>query len=48
LLTEQQRSALNRSCPQCRCGTMHVVARLLDPEITTYTIAVPTFQINSS
>jgi hypothetical protein len=48
LLTEQQRSALNRSCPQCRCGTMHVVVRLLDTEITTYTIAVPTFQINSS
>ena len=27
LLTEQQRSALNRSCPRCKCGTMHVVAR---------------------
>jgi len=26
LLDEQQRSALNRSCPQCRCGTLHVVA----------------------
>ena len=26
LLTEQQRSALNRSCPRCKCGTMHVVA----------------------
>jgi hypothetical protein len=27
LLTEQQRSALNRSCPQCKCGTLHVIAR---------------------
>jgi hypothetical protein len=27
LLSEQQKSALNRSCPQCKCGTLHVVAR---------------------
>jgi len=26
LLTDQQRSALNRSCPRCKCGTMHVIA----------------------
>lgn len=26
LLGEQQRYALNRSCPQCRCGTLHVIA----------------------
>ena len=26
LLDEQQRSALNRACPQCRCGTLRVVA----------------------
>lgn len=26
LLNDQQRSALNRSCPKCRCGTLHVVA----------------------
>ena len=26
LLDEPQRSALNRSCPQCRCGTLHVIA----------------------
>lgn len=26
LLSEQQNSALNRSCPQCRCGTLHVIA----------------------
>ena len=48
LLTEQQRSALNRSCPRCKCGTMHVVARLLDTQITADTLAVPTLQINSS
>jgi len=27
LLTAQQKSALSRSCPQCRCGTLHVIAR---------------------
>ncbi len=27
LLDEQQQSALNRSCPQCRSGTLHVIAR---------------------
>ena len=27
MLSEQQKSALNRSCPQCKCGTLHVVAR---------------------
>jgi Putative transposase/Transposase zinc-binding domain len=26
LLTEQQRSALHRSCPRCKCGTLHVIA----------------------
>jgi Putative transposase len=26
LLDEQQRSALNRACPRCRCGTLRVVA----------------------
>jgi hypothetical protein len=29
LLTEPQKSALSRSCPQCKCGTLHVVARQL-------------------
>jgi hypothetical protein len=29
LLTEPQTSALNRSCPQCKHGTLHVVARQL-------------------
>jgi hypothetical protein len=27
LLTDQQRSGLNRSCPRCKCGTMHVIPR---------------------
>ena len=26
LLSEPQKAALNRSCPQCRCGTLHVIA----------------------
>jgi hypothetical protein len=29
LRTELQKSALNRSCPQCKRGTLHVVAHLL-------------------
>ena len=29
LLTEPQKSALNRSCPQCKRGTLHVVVRQL-------------------
>ena len=29
LLTEPQKSALNRSCPQCKRGTLHVIARQL-------------------
>jgi len=30
LLDEQQRYALNRSCPQCRSGTLHVIAHYFD------------------
>jgi hypothetical protein len=33
LLTQQQQSALNRSCPQCKQGTLHVVARYLAVEL---------------
>ncbi len=33
LLTEQQMSALSRSCPQCKYGTMHVVARSFAVEL---------------
>jgi hypothetical protein len=32
LLTEQQKFALNRSCPQCKRGTLHVVVRQLSLE----------------
>jgi hypothetical protein len=34
LLTEPQKSALNRSCPQCKRGTLHVVARQLSEGMT--------------
>ena len=27
VLSEQQKSALNRSCPQCKCGTLRLIAR---------------------
>jgi hypothetical protein len=32
LLTEQQKSALSRSCPQCKCGTLHLVPRYFSVE----------------
>ena len=35
LLTEQQKSALSRSCPQCKCGTLRVIARGSVVEIHT-------------
>jgi len=35
LLTDPQRSALNRSCPQCKRGTMRVIARCSTPEPAT-------------
>ena len=34
LLTEPQKSALNRSCPQCKRGTLHVVPRQLSDGAT--------------
>jgi hypothetical protein len=34
-LTEQQRSALNRSCPRCKRGTMHVIAHHFAAELAT-------------
>jgi Putative transposase len=27
MLTEQQKTALSRSCPRCRCGTLHAIVR---------------------
>jgi hypothetical protein len=32
LLTEQQKCALSRLCPQCKCGTLYVVSRCSDAE----------------
>jgi hypothetical protein len=48
ILNQQQQSALNRSCPQCKCGTLHVVARLSDVELDIFTTTVPSQKINSS
>ena len=33
LLTDKQKAALSRSCPQCKCGTLHVVTRYLAVEL---------------
>jgi len=33
MLSAQQKSALNRSCPQCKCGTLHVVAHDPAPQL---------------
>jgi hypothetical protein len=33
LLTEPQNSALNRSCPQCKRGTLHVVPHNFSSEL---------------
>ena len=42
LLDEQQRSALNRSCPLCGCGTLHVVAHaFIRQQIGTPTLPHP-------
>ena len=35
LLTEPQKSALNLSCPRCKCGTLHVVDRQLSDRTAT-------------
>ena len=40
LLNEQQRSALNRSCPQCRYGTLHVIAHAF-PDHRSATVVPP-------
>jgi hypothetical protein len=47
LLTEQQQSALDRRCPRCQQGTLHIVARLT-PALTTGTAPVLGHLINSS
>jgi hypothetical protein len=47
-LTEQQRFALNRSCPQCKCGTLHVVARCSAAEPPSPSVAVHCATFDSS
>jgi putative transposase len=48
LLTEQQRSALNRSCPQCKCGTLHVIAHGSAGQLPRTTATSDCHPINSS
>jgi hypothetical protein len=48
LLTEQQRSALSRSCPQCKCGTLHVVARYSAVESPSHSPAIQCAAFDSS
>jgi hypothetical protein len=48
LLTAQQKSALSRSCPRCRCGTLHVIARYSAVEPATPNSALLCATFNSS
>jgi hypothetical protein len=48
LLTEQQQSALHRRCPQCKHGTLHVVARLTARALPTWKSPLVGYPINSS
>jgi hypothetical protein len=48
LLTEQQTSALNRSCPQCKCGTLHVIAHCSAGQLPRTTATSDCHPINSS
>jgi hypothetical protein len=48
LLSEQQKSALNRSCPQCKCGTLHVVAPRSAAEPPSLRVAVHCATFDSS
>jgi hypothetical protein len=48
LLTEPQRSALNRSCPQCKRGSLQVVARQLSVGPATYHAPLACTQFDSS
>jgi hypothetical protein len=48
ILNEQQKSALNRSCPQCRGGTLHVVAHYSAAQLATTSLAPDRPTIDSS
>ena len=43
LLTDQQRAALNRRCPCCKRGTLHIVMRLSAAQLV---ILAPELEIN--
>jgi hypothetical protein len=45
LLTEQQRSALSRCCPQCKCGALRVVVpcSAVEPPSPSLAIQCATF-----
>jgi hypothetical protein len=48
LLTEQQKSALSRSCPQCKCGTLRVIARYSTVETPSLSLALHCATFDSS
>jgi hypothetical protein len=48
LLTEQQKSALSRSCPQCKRGTLHVVAHCSGTEMPSPSFAIQRADLDSS
>jgi hypothetical protein len=48
LLNEQQKSALHRSCPQCRCGTLHVIAHEFADQRTTTAVPPRSAAVDSS
>ena len=48
LLNEHQRSALNRSCPQCRCGTLHVIAHHFVAQKATLPVPSHSATVDSS
>ena|ERR1017187_4066498 len=48
LLTEQQKFALSRSCPQCKCGTLHVVAHCSAAEPHSPSLALHCAAFDSS
>ena len=48
ILTEQQQSALQRRCPRCQQGTLHIVPQLAAHVLTTATAPVACYLINST
>ena len=48
ILSQLQQQALHRCCPSCKCGTLHIIARLSTYALATYTTSASTGPINSS